>query len=133
MPLANRFGHFVHVERPLGNQDDIRAARDAAVQGNPACIASHDFNDHDTVVSFSGRVDAVNRLAHNVAGRIESESVVRPAQIVVDRLRDADHFDSVFVKLLRHRQRVIAADRNQGVNLVLFDRCGAPLNSIRSL
>src|ERR1700729_218172 len=38
MPLANRFGDLVHIERPLWNQNRVRAAGNAAIQRNPSRI-----------------------------------------------------------------------------------------------
>ena len=103
MPLANRLGDFVDVKRSLGNQNYISATGDAAVQGDPACIAAHDLDYHYAIVSLRRGVDAIDRLAHDIAGGVESESVIRAAQIVVDGLGYTDNFDSLFVQLLRDR------------------------------
>ncbi len=133
MALANRFGNLVDVERPLGNQNHIGPTGDAAVQGDPARVASHDFHHHHAVVRLGGRVDAVDRFAYHIARRIKPERVVGSPQIVVDRLGHADHFDSFFMQLLRHRQRVVAADGNQCVDLVLVNRGGTSINAVRTL
>jgi hypothetical protein len=47
-------------------------------------------------------MNAVNGFAYDVAGGIESESVVGATEIVVDRLGHAHNLDSGFMKLLRH-------------------------------
>src|SRR5258708_20600628 len=72
MALANRFGNFVDVKWPFRNQDHIGPAGDTAVQRNPTRVAPHHFYYHHTVVSLGRRVKAVDRLAHSVAGPIES-------------------------------------------------------------
>src|SRR5580658_2209221 len=129
--LPNRFGNLVDVEGPLGNQDYVCAAGDAAVERDPASIPAHDLDHHHSVVGFRSRMEPVNRFAHDVAGRIKSESVVRATQVVIDRLGHADDLDSAFVKFLGDRQGIIAADRDQRVNFVLVNRCGATLNAVR--
>ena len=133
MTLADRFGDLVDVEGPLGNQNHIGAAGNAAVERDPASIASHDLDDNDAVVRFGGGVDAVNGFAYDVAGSIESESVVGSAQVVVDGFRHAHDFDSSFVELLRDRQGVVAADRDERIKFVLCDGGGAALNAVRTL
>src|SRR5579871_4573332 len=83
--LADGFGNLVDIERPFRNQYGVSTARNTAVEGDPSRIAPHYFDDHDPVVRFRRRVNAVNRLAHDVTGSVEAEGVVRPAQIVIDR------------------------------------------------
>src|ERR1700722_205242 len=114
MPLANRFGHLVNVEGPLGNQNYVGAAGDAAVQRDPARVASHYLHYHHAVVGLGSCVKTIDRFTHHIAGGIESESVVRSAQIVVDGLGNAYHVQAFFVKLLGNRQRIVSADGDQG-------------------
>src|SRR5947207_984643 len=51
-----RSGDLVVIERDLGNQNDIRAAGDAAVESDPAGVPAHDFDDHHAFVACGGGV-----------------------------------------------------------------------------
>src|ERR1700676_1567243 len=132
MALANRFGHLVDVEGPLRNQNHVGAAGDAAVQGDPAGVASHYGNYHHAVMCLSSRVKTVNRFTHYVAGGIKSEGIVRSAQIVVNGLGNSDYVQAFFVEFLGDRQGIVPSDGDQGVNLVLLDGGDASVDSIRA-
>ena len=102
-------GHF-------GDEDIVGAHGDAGEAGDPARVAAHRLDDHDPAVAFGGGAEAVDRLGHDVDGGVEAECEVGDDQVVVDGLGDADHGDAeVFVEADRHPQRVVAADRDQGV------------------
>ena len=103
MALANRLRHLVDIKRPFWNQNYIGSAGDAAIQCNPARIATHHLNHDHAIVSFGGGMDAVNCFTHYVAGRIETEGVVGSTQIIVDGLGDANHLDPGLVQFLGDR------------------------------
>src|SRR4051794_38695256 len=133
MALANRFGDLVNIEGALGDQDRICATGNTAVECDPARIATHYFNYHDAVVRLGCGVYAIDRLAHNVARRIEPEGVVGATQVVVDGLGNAYDFDSFFVELLRDRKSVVSANGNQGVNLVRIKGLNAAIKTVGAL
>ena len=54
-------------------------------------------------------------LGGDVDGGVEAEGEVGAGQIVVDGLGDADDFDARSIELLRDRERVVAADGDEGV------------------
>ena len=97
MAQANSLGNFIDIEGALGNQNHIGATGNAAVDGDPARIATHHFHHHDTVMSFRGGVHAVDGLSDNVDRGIESESVVGAGEIIVDRLGNAYYFHAFFM------------------------------------
>src|SRR5581483_2187772 len=76
VPLTNRSRDFIYVERAFRNQDRICPTRDAAVESDPACVASHNLNHHDSVMSFGSGMNAVDGFANNIACGIETECVV---------------------------------------------------------
>ena len=63
-------------------------------------VAAHDFHHHDAIVGFGGGVHAVDGFGGDVDGCVKSESVVGSGQVVVDRLWDANHLDSLFIQFL---------------------------------
>jgi hypothetical protein len=85
-----RFDHpryIVVIEWNFGNQNDIGAARDAAMQRDSTRVPSHDFDNDDPPVTRRGGMQPVEGVHHHINGRIESERRRRRFEIVVDRLR----------------------------------------------
>ncbi len=67
---------------------------------------------------LGGGVQAVDRVAGDLHGGVEPERHVGAAEVVVDRLRHADHRQAVLgVQARRGAQRVLAADRDQPVEV----------------
>src|ERR1041384_6726102 len=52
--LQNVVAYALDGEGDLWDQDDMRAAGDPSVQGDPPRVPSHDFAHHDSVVRFRG-------------------------------------------------------------------------------
>ncbi len=90
--------HLLDVERALGHEDRVGAARDPGVRGDPAGVAAHHLDDHHAVVRLRGGVQAVDRVGHDLHGGLEAERDVGAAEVVVDRLRHADDGDARFVQ-----------------------------------
>src|SRR5437870_6914784 len=78
----NLLRNFLNVERKLGNQDYVRTASHAAVDGNPSRVAPHDFDDHHAIVGLGSSVDAVNSFGHYVDGGVEAEAVISAGKVV---------------------------------------------------
>ncbi len=121
MPRAWR--RVISLHGMLRDQDDVGAARDSAHHRDPSGVAAHHLDDHHAVVRLGGRVQPVNRLRTDEDCGVEAEGVVRPRKVVVDRLRHADDVKIVlFIQPGRHAERVLAADRDEGVEAVLLER-----------
>ena len=123
-------GNFIDVVRNLGNQDDVGAAGDTAVERDPAGIAPHDFDDHDPAMRFGRGVKAIDRIGGEVDCRIESETARRPDDVVIDRLRDADQRYAHLVELVRDGKRAVAADADQRVERHLAEHVDDALRVI---
>src|SRR5215469_18404575 len=81
--VTGRFARIYHardlfvIERDFGNQNDIGATGDAALQCNPARVASHYFDDDDTPMAGRRSVQPIQCVHYYVNGRIETESGCR--------------------------------------------------------
>ena len=105
----------VVAERDLGDEDDVGAARDAAVERDPAGEPPHHLDHHHAPVALGRRVQPVDGHRHAVDGGGEPEGEDGAADVVVDRLGHADDGDPVPVHLLGDRERAVTADDHQGV------------------
>src|SRR5579885_3466160 len=118
VPAPDLAADLLDVDRPFRDEDHVRAAGDAAHHGDPAGVAAHHLHHHDAVVRLGGRVQPVDRLRADRDGGVEAERVVGAGEVVVDRLRHPDDRDLVLaVQPGSHAERVLAADRHQGVEL----------------
>src|SRR5215469_3781094 len=133
MTLPNGLRNSVHIEGPLWDQNGIGSAGNAAIESDPSRVAPHDLNHHHSIMCFCGRMNTVNRFAHDVAGGIEAKGIVGAAEIVIDRLRYANHLHSFFVELLRDGKRVVTSDRYQRVELVFLDGRHAAVKTVWAL
>ena len=116
MPSPDVGARRLDGHRMLGNEDDVRAAGDAAHDRDPARVAAHHLDDHDAVVRLGGRMEPVDRLGSDPDGRVEAERVVGRGEVVVDRLRNADDRKLLLCEQPRgHSEGVLPADRDEGV------------------
>src|ERR1044072_7901029 len=113
---ANLLGHLLDREGNLGDEDDIRAARDARVESNPTSVAPHHFENHHAVVRLGRRVQTVERLGGDVERGHEAEGQLGGGEVVVDGLRHTDDREAPAVELARDGERALAADGDEGVD-----------------
>ena len=107
------FGHPLDVVRELGQEDHIGAPADAGVQRDPASVASHHLDDHDSPVRLGRRVQAIDRVGRERDGGIESEAVRRADDVVVDGLRHADDWNAEKAEPVREAQGTVPADHHE--------------------
>src|SRR5262249_23714168 len=112
---------------------DVGAAGDAAVDGDPAGVAAHDFDHDNPVVSFGRGMDAVNGFRRDVDRRVETEGEIGAREVIVDRLGNADHLDAKLKELLRDRESVVAANGDEGITAMLLQSIDATLQAIGTL
>ena len=124
---ADELADPLDVEGLLRDQDQVGAAGEPGVEGDPAGVAAHHLDDQHPVVAVGGRVQAVDRLHRDVDRGVEAEGVVGGAEVVVDRLRHADDLQAVLLVQARGgAQRVLAADRDQPVDAGRLQVLGDP-------
>ena len=113
---------LLHGELELGDHDRVGPAGQPGEHGDPSRVAAHHLDDHHAVVRLGRRVEAVDCVRGDLHRGVKAERVVRADHVVVDRLR---HADDRQVDLLHDlpvdHHRVLAADRDQAVDLVLLD------------
>ena len=51
--------------RQLGDEDDVGAAGDAAVEGDPPGVTTHDLEDHGAVIA--GQIDGQEAIFREIA------------------------------------------------------------------
>jgi hypothetical protein len=122
---------FVEVEWDFGNQDNIGAAGDAAVQCDPAGVAPHYFDHHDAPMTDRRGVQSIERVHHHIDRRIKSEGRRCCFKIVVDGLRDSDAIDTGFLQLLSGHHRPVAAHNDQRLYPKLIEDLFGPGNDFR--
>src|SRR5437763_15506829 len=129
MPPLQGFSNIIDVEWPLRNQDDVGTPGDAAVNSDPAGVTAHDLNDDHAIVGLGCGMHAINRLSGDGDRGIEAEAEVGAAQVIVNGLGNCDYRDFMIMEFQSDGLRVIAANRDQGVDRVLLDSADAGLDS----
>ena len=110
---VNSRGDRVDVVRELREQDDVGAAADPGVEGDPPRIPSHHLDDHDAPVRLGGRVQAIDGVGGKGHRGIEPEAIGGADDVVVDRLRHADDWDAELAEPMRKAERAVAANHHE--------------------
>ncbi len=85
----------VEAQRHLGDQHEVGVGRrQRRVAGDEARVAPHQLHQADAVARAVGLdVGAADHVDRGGEGALEAEAAVDEVDVVVDRLRDADHRD----------------------------------------
>ena len=121
MARPDRLGDAIQIDLELGHQNRVCARRDPGVGGDPTLCAAHHLDNHDPVVRLGRRREPVERLGRDRDGRVEAERHVRPGDVVVDRLRDADDSEPLLLERECRAERSVTADHDDGVDSVRLD------------
>ena len=108
-------GDLLDVVGQLRQQDDVRAARNAGVQRQPAGFVAHDLNAHDAAVAARGGVDAVNDLGGDVHSSVEAERHVGAVDVVVDGFGQTDDVQALLAEQVCGFVGAVAAQAEQAV------------------
>ena len=109
----------VHVVGDLGNQDDVRAARDAGIQRNPTDLVAHDLDDKHAAVTRGSGVDVVDALGGDVDGARKAKGHLGAPGVVVDGLGQGDNVEALFAQAVGSLGGAVAAQHKQAVELQL--------------
>jgi hypothetical protein len=135
--VAGRFARVDHardffvIERDFGNQNDIGATGDTALQCDPSCMPSHHFDDNDPPMAGRRSVQPVQRVHYDVNGGIETERGRRRFKIVIDRFWYADAVDAGLLQLLRSDQGAVATNDDQRAHPKVFQNFPGVCNYLR--
>jgi hypothetical protein len=113
LPFEDLLADAFDAEWNLRDEDHVGAARNSAVRGDPSGVTAHHLADQHALVARGGAPEPVEGVGRERDGRVEAEGDRRARDVVVDRLRDADHGDAGVVQLLGYRQRAVAADDHE--------------------
>lgn len=100
------------------------------MQSDPAGVASHDFDDHDAVVTGGRGVYAVEGFGGDGDGGLEAEGDVGAEQVVVDGLGHTDAVDASVGEGLCGRHGAVASDADQGLDAVELEVCHADVGEV---
>ena len=100
----------------LRDDDHVGAAGQPSHHCDPSGIATHHLDNHDAMMGGGRGVQPIERLDHHADRGIESDAELGDGEVVVDRLRDADHRIVGLAHGRRDGQRIVAADRHQAVD-----------------
>ena len=117
--MAQPGGDLLDVERVLGDEDLVGTAGDARGDGDPADVVTHDLDDHDAVVRLRRGVHPVERLGGDADRGVEADRAVGAPDVVVDRLRGADHPDTGLGELPGGREGAVAADADERLDVLV--------------
>ena len=90
VPVFDLLDHLIDIIRNLGNQNDIRTAGHACIQGKPSYLMSHHFHDKYSAVGSSCSMDAVDGICSNIHCTVETECHIRSPDIIINGLRKMD-------------------------------------------
>jgi hypothetical protein len=121
LAMQNRLFNLLDLVRNFGNKYDVCAAGNSGMEGDPTGIASHYFNDEYASMAFSRGMKLIERVASGINSGIESKGDYGGADIVVNRLGNADKRYAFFVKLLCDAQCAVAADNDQCIEQELLE------------
>ena len=120
--MVDVVGHVFHGEFDLRKQHDVRATADSSVESDPAGVTTHDFYDHDALVTVSRGVKTIQRVDDGGDCGVETKSHRGGLKIVIDGLRDAHGRHAFVAELQPSGQRPVSTDDDESVNAKVFDR-----------
>lgn len=105
--------HDIEIELDFWDQDDIGAGGEACVEGDPAGVAAHELDDHDTVMRGGGGVHSIERFGRDMYRGLEPEGDVGAVEVVIDCFGHADAVDALLGEWLGNGHGSIATDDDE--------------------
>ena len=97
----------------LRDEDNVSPAGNARVKRNPTGVAAHDFKEDHAGMRLGGRVEGVDGMGGGFDGTLESAGEIGTAEIIVDRLGNANACHSQLHESRRREHRSIAPDEDE--------------------
>src|SRR5207248_11641447 len=114
--LSNGFADGLKRKGNFRDEDDVCSARGAGVQRNPACVASHDFNEHDAMVALRSSVEAVDGLGGDEDGGVETKRDVGGGKVNVNGLGHCNDVHAFAHEIAGDVLRTVTADNHKCIN-----------------
>ena len=111
--LIDKFSDFLKGEGDFWEEDDVSSTGDAAPESDPAGVATHHFEDHHALVTFSGGVEAVEGIDNGADGAVEAEGEGGGAEVIIDGFWHANDGPAFPVELEAGGERAVAADDDE--------------------
>ena len=134
VPVLDPRAHLGDVERHLGHEHDVGAARHPGVDRDPTGVTAHHLDDHHAVVALGGGVQPVDGIGRDLHRGVEPEGEVGGGEVVVDGLGHPDDGDArLLAETRRDAEGVLAADHDQRVDPLARQRVEHPRGAVVGL
>src|SRR5262245_1692387 len=94
------------------NQDHIRSSCESGMDCDPSRVSSHHFQKHDSMMTFSCSVKAVERFSCCVYSGVKTERVFGSRNIVINGFRHTNYRNPAFHQTSSHTQATISTYNN---------------------
>ncbi len=115
--FKHQIGQALRIERHFGDQRAVDAGQVGADQAGLAGVAAEQFDDGDALVGAGAGTQLADELDAAGDGRAEADAIVRAVNVIVHRLGDCHHRETLAVQPLAVTERVVATDGDQPVDL----------------
>ena len=106
---------FIEIILRLRYEDGGSAGGKTHIEGEIACVATHDLHHGAALVGLHGVAEAVDALHGGVGGGVETDGIVGADDVVINGAGDAHHGDAVTAQILCAAERTVAADGDNTV------------------
>src|ERR1700722_11754384 len=124
---------MVDIDLAVRNQDNMSAAGNPGSIGDPPGIAPHHFHNDHAIMRVRRGVDAVDCLCGNRNRSVEAERYIGATDVIVNGLGNPYAGNAVLAQKQRNRLRVVAPERDQGIDLVELQNLLHLLDPTRNL
>ena len=114
-PLGEQLVHPIHVVSQLGHENHVGRTGHTRVERNPSGMMTHHLDHHHPLMGAGRGVEPIDRLGRDVDGGVEPEGDVGAPDVVVDRLRHADHVQPNVSQQVGRLLRAVATDADQRI------------------
>src|SRR5262249_32436924 len=117
----NRLDDLCRIVRNLGDQNDIRSSCNSRVHRNPPGMPPHDLDDHHPAMTLSCCVQFIQCVASCIHGRVKTKCKDGAPDIVINRLRNTNNRNALFVKSFCDGKCSVAADHDERIEAELLE------------
>ena len=127
---GQKAGEAVHVEGHLGDDGAVHRREQSGVEARTARVTAEELDDADALVRAQRRAEVGDHLDRARDGGREADAVVGAQDVVVHRLGNGDRRKALAAEALGERERVLAADRHEGVEAEVVEHADGVLGAV---